>query len=98
MESEPCQKGADLHLRAVFGGEPLNGSEQAAYTAWCHALDADEALDGSLDRMRQLLAQIRAVESHRRELQVRGTELDARIAALEARLDIQSRQDRTLRG
>jgi cell division protein FtsB len=55
-------------------------------------MDAEERLDGNLERLRELRAQIAAAETDQQRLQAREVELDARIAALEARLDARTRQ------
>ena len=50
-------------------------------------------LDGSyLERLRELRAQIAAAELEQQRLREREAELDARIVALEARLDTRTRQ------
>ena len=43
-------------------GEPLNPAEQAVYQSGCQELEAEERLDGNLERLRKLRAQIAAAE------------------------------------
>jgi len=62
------------------------------YEAGCEELDAEERLDGNLERLRELRAQIAAAEAEQQRLRAHGAELDARIIALEARLDTRTRQ------
>ena len=55
-------------------------------------MDAEERLDGNLERLRELRAQIAAAETEQQHLRAREAELDARIVAREARLDTRTRQ------
>jgi hypothetical protein len=91
MDEQAYQYWQVLHRRVALG-ETLNVEEQAAYETGCQELDAEEGLDGNLERLRELRAQIAAAETEQRRLQAREAELDARIVALEARLDTRTRQ------
>jgi hypothetical protein len=91
MDEQAYQYWQVLHRRVALG-ETLNAEEQAAYETGCQELDAEERLDGNLERLRELRAQIAAAETEQRRLQAREAELDARIVALEARLDTRTRQ------
>jgi hypothetical protein len=46
-------------------------------------MDAEERLDGNLERLRELRAPLAAAETEQQRLQAREAELDARIVALE---------------
>ncbi|HLJ53641.1 MAG TPA: hypothetical protein VKT77_01305 [Chthonomonadaceae bacterium] len=81
----------ELHRRVVLG-EDLSASERQAYEAGCRELDGEEVLDGSVARMRELREQIRAALRDQRMMQEKESELDVRIAELEARLDTRTRQ------
>ena len=91
MDEQTYQHWQVLHRRVVLG-ETLNAAEQAVYESGCQELDAEERLDGDLERLRELRAHIAAAETEPQHLQAREAELDARIVALEARLDIRTRQ------
>ena len=91
MDEQAYQYWQGLHQRVVMG-ETLNAAEQAVYEAGCEELDAEERLDGNLERLRELRAQIAAAEAEQQRLRAHGAELDARIIALEARLDTRTRQ------
>ena len=91
MDEQAYQHWQILHRR-VSMGETLSGTEQAAYEAGCQELDAEERLDGGLQRLRELRAQITAAETEQQRLRAQEAELDARIAAFEARLDTRTRQ------
>jgi predicted RNase H-like nuclease (RuvC/YqgF family) len=91
MDEQAYQYWQGLHQRVVMG-ETLNAAEQAVYEAGCEELDAEERLDGNLERLRELRAQIAAAEAEQQRLRAHGAELDARITALEARLDTRTRQ------
>ena len=91
MDEQAYQHWQVLHRRVIMG-EALSGAEQAAYEAGCQELDAEERLDGGLQRLRELRAQITAAETEQQRLRAQEAELDARIAALEARLDTRTRQ------
>ncbi|HTE21335.1 MAG TPA: hypothetical protein VK689_23470 [Armatimonadota bacterium] len=82
---------AALHRRVVVG-ENLTESERAAYEAGCSASDDDETLDGNLLRLQRLRAQLISAVVEQQDLREREAELDARIAALESRLDPRTRQ------
>lgn len=69
-------------------GETLNASEQAAYELECRELNSGEVLDGNVERMRLLRDEISAAVREEQGLQEKEARLDARIAELEARLDI----------
>ena len=91
MDEQAYQYWRALHQRVVMG-ETLSAAEQAMYEVGCEELDAEERLDGNLERLRELRAQIVAAEAEQQRLRAQGAELDARIAALEARLDARTRQ------
>jgi hypothetical protein len=91
MDAETYRKWQELHRR-MAQGDTLNASEQAAYEAGCRELDADEKLDGSLEQIRQLREQILFAETEQQFLREQEAELDARIAALETRMDTRTRQ------
>jgi len=91
MDEQVYQYWQGLHQRVVMG-EALSAAEQAVYEAGCEELDAEERLDGNLERLRELRAQIVAAEAEQQRLREHEAELDARIAALEARLDTRTRQ------
>jgi len=91
MDEQAYQYWQVLHQRVALGGT-LSAAEQTAYEAGCQELDAEERLDGNLERLRELRAQIAAAETEQQRLREREAELDARIVALESRLDIRTRQ------
>ena len=91
MDEQAYQYWQGLHQRVVMG-ETLSAAERAVYEAGCEELDASERLDGNLERLRELRAQIVAAEAEQQRLREHEAELDARIAALEARLDTRTRQ------
>ncbi len=91
MDEQAYQYWQVLHQRVAMG-DMLSVAEQAAYEAGCQELDAEERLDGNLERLRALRAQIATAEVEQQRLRAREAELDARIAALEARLDIRTRR------
>ena len=91
MDEQTYKRWQDLHRRVV-SGETLRAEEQAAYEAGCCELDAEERLDGNLERLRQLRARIKEAEAEQQRLRAREKETDARIAELEARLDARTRQ------
>ena len=91
MDEQEFQNWQILHRRVV-AREVLSAAEQAAYDAGCRELDAEERIEGDLEPLRQLRAQIAAAAVEQQQLRRREAELDARIAALEARLDDRTRQ------
>lgn len=91
MDEQAYQHWQALHRRAALG-ETLNTAEQAAYEAGCQELDAEERLDGNLEHLRELRAHIAAAETEQQRLREQEAALDARIVALEARLDARTRQ------
>jgi chromosome segregation ATPase len=91
MDEQAYQHWQVLHRRVALG-ETLNAAEQALYESGCHELDAEERTDGNLERLRALRAQIAEAETEQQRLQEREAELDARIIALEARLDTRTRR------
>ena len=91
MDEQAYQQWQVLHRRFV-SGERLSESEQADYEAGCRELDAQETLDGNLERLRALRNQIAEAETEQQRLRIQEKELDARIATLEARLDARTRQ------
>jgi chromosome segregation ATPase len=91
MDEQAYQYWQVLHRHVVLG-KTLTTAEQAVYESRCQRMDAEERLDGNLERLRELRAQIAAAETEQQRLQAREAELDARVAALEARLDARTRQ------
>lgn len=80
-----------LHRQAVTG-EPLTEAEQTEYEEACREMDAEEILDGDLPRLRELRKEIADADAEKRRMEIWEAELDAKIAALEARLDSRTRQ------
>ena len=80
-----------LHRRVVYG-ETLSTAEQADYEVGCRKLDAQEKLDGNLERLRALRAQIAEAKIQQQHLRTQEQTLDVRIASLEARLDTRTRE------
>lgn len=91
MDEQAYQYWQALHRRIAMG-EILNAVEQVVYESGCQELDTDERLDGNIERLRELRAQIAAAETEQQRLQEREAELDARIISLEGRLDTRTRQ------
>lgn len=91
MEEHVFQHWQVLHRRNVMG-EILNAAERAVYEAGCREMDAGEALNGNLEQLRILRRKIVEADAKQQQLRQQETELDARIAALEARLAPQTRQ------
>ena len=91
MDEQAYQQWQILHRRVAMG-ERLSAAEHLAYEAGCQELDAAERLDGNLERLRALRAQIASADTERHRLRDQEAELDARIRALEARLDPRTRQ------
>jgi chromosome segregation ATPase len=80
-----------LHDRWAKGAT-LTPEEQAAYEAGCQELDAQEELDGNLERLRALRAKITEAKTLQQRLRTEEQDLDMRIATLEARLDVRTRE------
>ena len=80
-----------LHRRVV-SGQPLSEADQQVYEAGCQELDGEERLDGNLERLRALRAQIIQAKVEQQRLQAQEQEIDARIAAIESRLDQRTRE------
>jgi len=91
MDSRVYRQWQELHRRTVLG-ETLAASEQEVYEAGCRELDAEETQDGGLEQMRRLRNDILSAEREQQQLREQEVKLDARIAALEARLDARTRQ------
>lgn len=91
MDEQAYQKWQVLHRRIVYG-ETLSTKEQADYEAGCQELDAQEKLDGNLEQLRTLHAQITAAKIQQQRFRSQGQDLDTRIANLEARLDTRTRK------
>ncbi len=91
MDEQTYMSWQVLHRR-VSNGEQLCVAEQSAYEAGCQELDAEERFDGTLERLRELRAHIAAAEIEQQHLRAHEADLDARILALEARLDTRTRQ------
>ena len=90
MDEQTYQRWQSLHQR-VARGETLSAAEQRTYDAGCQALDTEEDLDGNLEHLRTLRTQITAAETEWQRLRGQEADLDARIQALEAQLDPQTR-------
>ena len=91
MDEQAYQYWQVLHRRTM-SGEMLSAAEQAVYEAGCQELDAEERLDGNLERLRELRTQIVAAETEQQRLREQEAALDARIVALESCLDTRTRQ------
>ncbi len=90
MDEMMTHKWQLLHRRFVLG-ESLTAAERVEYEAGCNSMDTGEILDGNLDRLRAIRAQISEAEAVQQHLHVRERDLDRRIAELEARLDARTR-------
>jgi hypothetical protein len=90
MDNLEDQQWPNLHRRVVEG-DTLSVTEQAVYEAMLQQLDAEEHLDGDLERIRALRHEIIAAENSQIHLRQREAELEARIAALESCLDTRTR-------
>lgn len=75
-----------------MAGEILSVTEQAEYEAGHHELETTEVLDGDIQMLRDLRDKIAGAEADQQRLREREMTLDARIAALEARLNSRTRQ------
>lgn len=91
MNEQAYQQWQVLHRRVIMG-ETLSAAEHQAYEAGCQELDTAERLDGNLERLRALRAQIASADAERQRLRDQEAELDARIRVLEAHLDSRTRQ------
>ena len=93
MDEETHKRWWPLHRRAALG-ETLNAEEQAFYQAGVCQLDAEEeqALSGSVERLRQARRQVQESREEYRRLQAQLEEMEAQIAVLEARLDEPTKQ------
>ena len=91
MDAQTYESWQALHRR-VAAGEALTPAERVVYDAGCAELDRQERLDDGIARLRELRARISEAEAEQQRLREREAELDARVAALEARLDQQTRQ------
>lgn len=91
MDEQAYLKWQVLHRRVVYG-ETLSTGEQADYEVGCQKLDAQEKLDGNLERLRALRAQITEAKTQQQHLRTQEQNLAVRIANLEARLDTRTRE------
>ena len=91
MDETKYKRWQALHRQAVTG-EPLNEAEQTEYEASCREMDEEENLDGDVPRLRELRRKIVEADAEKQRMEIRLAELDAKIAALEARLDSRTRQ------
>ena len=80
-----------LHLR-VARGEMLSAEEQALYVEGKRCLHEEEALEGSLIRLRQTRKEIRTLEAERERLQERRRQLRERVTVLESALNEKTKQ------
>lgn len=83
-----------LHHKVVRGAI-LTDEEQAAYDAGLCELDAEEEAqlrNSSIEQMRQMRARIAEAEAEQQTLLAQHAQLKARIVALEANLDAETRQ------
>src|SRR5581483_11328875 len=93
MEASVYKIWSQLHLR-VARGETLTAEEQAAYDAGIQELDREEKIEGDIARLRQLRASLAQLEVENTRLREERQQLDAQIAAVEARLSQETRQER----
>jgi hypothetical protein len=91
MDEQAYQQWQVLHRRVAMGAT-LSAAELLAYEAGCQEWDAAERLDGNLERLRALHAQITTADTERQRWRDQESELDARIRDLEADLDPRTRQ------
>ena len=91
MEEQAYREWWPLHLRFAKG-EVLSPEEQRAYADGKRRLHEEESLEGSLVRIRQTRADIRALETERKLLQKRRRQLQNRVTALEATLSEKTKQ------
>lgn len=91
MDADLLRQWQLLHGR-VMQGDVLKPTEQALYETGCHALDAEECLDGDLTRLRELRSSIAEAEVELLRLREREAVLDAQIKDLERNLDQRTRQ------
>ena len=78
MDEEAHKRWWPLHRRAALG-ETLNAQEQALYQAGVRKLDAEEeqALSGSVERLRQARQQVQESREDYRRLQAQLEEMVA---------------------
>lgn len=74
MDPQQYSRRQALHRRVVLG-ETLPTAEQARYEAGCRELDAEEHLDGSLLRLRELRASLGELEAEQQRLREWEAEL-----------------------
>src|SRR5262245_52884193 len=92
MEANAYKKWSELHLR-VARGETLTAEEQATYNAGIQELDHEEKIEGDIVRLRQLRSSLAQLEVENAHLREERLQLDAQIAAIEARLSQETRQE-----
>ena len=91
MDEQAYKRWQVLHRRILYG-EILSTKEQTDYEAGCQELDAQEKLDGNLEQLRTLHAQITEAKTQQQRFRSQSQDLDMRIASLEARLDTRTRE------
>ena len=91
MDEQAYRAWWPLHLRAAKG-ETLSPEEQARYLEGKRILHEEEALEGSLIRLRQTREEIKALEAEREKLQERRRQLREKVAVLEAALSDKAKQ------
>ncbi|HZO91706.1 MAG TPA: hypothetical protein VFB38_25515 [Chthonomonadaceae bacterium] len=85
MDEQAYKAWWSLHLRKARG-ETLTPEEQAVYEAGREQLYAEERLNGSIEELRRLRAEIKAMEEEHSQLLERRHEMQERAASLEAAL------------
>ncbi|HLK61738.1 MAG TPA: hypothetical protein VKU00_34650 [Chthonomonadaceae bacterium] len=92
MEAHTYQIWSQLHLR-VARGETLTAEEKAIYDIGIKELDREEKIEGDMARLRQLKANLAQLEAENTHLREERQQLDAQIAAVEAHLSQETRQE-----
>lgn len=91
MDEQAYRTWWPLHLRAAKG-EMLSAEEQAIYVEGKRRLHEEEALEGSLLRLRQTREEIKALEAERERLQERRRQLRERVTVLESAMSEKAKQ------
>jgi hypothetical protein len=90
MDESEFQRWWALHLQ-VARGRALGPEEKSFYDAGRHDVEADEKLQ-SLDSAKVARQELLALRAERTQSEQRRQQLDAEIAALEGRLDQETRE------
>src|SRR5262245_16045109 len=85
MDEQSYKTWWQLHLRAAKG-EVLTAEEKVAYETGRQQLYAEEKLDSNIDELRQIRAEIQALETEREQLLIQRRQLQEKVARLEASL------------